>query len=879
MKKFLMAVLLGVLSIGTPQTAKSKPKPELINQELIAQFEQTVQQNIATPEFTTSLSTATLDNGGIKEYDNPEPEHLTREEYLLSFEEEQCPDPFEETDWSVKNRHKDIDSTYYHGNFCTFGNNVLEGRIRKHEMEHNDPERRGICTCSATACENGYKLENGVCEPIIADENGNCVRKEIPLQPGVNDALDLCKRQCKEYADKNKCTNGKAAVYKNNTNFITKNACVCNETQESIDAIHTYNANIQFNSAVQKLANISFKKVCNTLWKKRDHDHDLCVDKVFNNINVQKIHGVALAKEYLVYHHKFKYELIECDKDARYSDNNQDYISCSAVSSSGIAYYYEFEFDDLTESFDSDLHEDLRIGLCESVFKRSFDGRTCNPIGLHNTNEFIAAAKRVGIFARKGNGNSVHLTNGISKKDYTTNKGNNWTKGFDPRVFYNKQLQASSSLEHILYEHILQLVDANASAIRDEAVAAKKAGLTCKAGYVTYTGKIDGQDTDGNGDDVLTCTLTLLDESTKLDFVFDDLSEFSDTLSKAAYEQIACDSIGGTSTDTMCLGVTEEMCNRIAKLEPSTSPKWDKATQSCKLEGAADKQKLTAVMDLTIVLAGVIITAAVVLATGGSALIAISAIGGSIIEYKTSSNIQDKMTLFFQASNKCRTSEQNCAKKILEKYMEPMWHFLGNASEENAKAIDKELARLAQLLPSNDSFFTDMKQELENEGWLESMEVDQIGLAIGRVLQIASLAGAIKQLFVKGMPKLPILLRCIKQKLSTTKGSVHFVSSLGSDAYSTVSQVKNITASTAVVLTAVSMLDYRKRASRHFDKHLDYFKEHGKNKVLLPKKRLNDAEWAELNLSLQQYNQVHLIDTEYNGELYMKFEKYTPSQT
>ncbi len=479
-----------------------------------------------------------------------------------------------------------------------------------------------------------------------------------------------------------------------------------------------------------------------------------CIDEPFNWTNVQMLQATALAAEYALVKNSHN---VVCENEYRKSGND-DWFSCTSTDNQ---HFYEFKFDDVAESIDADIQNNLYKALCQSLYDGSTNpnnGHYCILSDPAKQQALKQSAKKFGISVQTDkNGITFNSTRQTS---YTTRKIDN----VDPFAFYSGdiQIRANGQMIDAIYEYIaLQL------APRDIKT------FTCNRNPFQVTNKIDDRKTKGTSDDVLTCYI----DGTAIDFVFDDMSELSETLSRGGYSNLNCISVDGTYNGYECMYVGETQCKRIQKLSATTMPAdklpfWDDVHQECQLPAAADAIAYQRNINMGVMIGGVIVGVVVTVATGGTAapalaLLAVETVGG-VIEIAATQEIYNAIDEFLENSQKCKNAA--CAQEMLRNNLQRISNMTFDMTDAQINGIDAELARLANLIPADSDFY----QKIAENGTstannslgffdADSWEPEQVWRAVGITLQLTSLITGIGKWVVGKVNKLPRTTRAIVQ--------------------------------------------------------------------------------------------------------------------
>ena len=657
------------------------------------------------------------------------------------------------------------------GDFCS-SQNIAAGEV---------VFRRGYnCTCAAYACNPGYESKGGACVTIVADAKGNCFRQVYTVsdrekyKPGEslkfceskavggckmhnalknfpsagkitcnatpdeyasvvsktrarntpcpeqiypasaqnnNNTRDLCYKFCSAKATANNCKHVRAII-KHSTN-----QCVCNASESTLRSADMY------------------KYVC-AGDKGQTGGTEHCVDNVFNWTNVQMLQAVALAQSYA----RRKYsQSIVCSNKYRKSGND-DYLQCKSTVGNT---YYEFQFDDIKETWDSTIDHNVRTALCEGVYGGDIitfaTGDACQDISQATCTKLNTSAAKFGYkvtwkYSQMKKKNICMFGDAIENGEKLAQ-----VDGIDPYHFFEGiQIQANRSLIDSLKSYVQTVY------------GAKLTSFTC-LNHFRHVEKIENHVTKGASEDILRCTIN---GKTPVDFVFDDTSEFADTLSEGGYQNIDCRVIGGEYNGHDCMYLNKQQCEKLSSLNATKCPtckkiRWDGTY--CVMPSAADATELQNTLTNAAIAGGIALGLLVTAATGGAGgAVALATIemAGSMVELVSTMDIQDKIAQFLKESQKCQNAQ--CAERMLANDLQRMANLSSDATDAQIVGIDAEFARLIELIPSDSEFYKKIMAQgtsvAANQKGIfdpDSWEPEQMWRAIGLTAQLTSIGKSI----------------------------------------------------------------------------------------------------------------------------------------
>ena len=639
--------------------------------------------------------------------------------------------------------------------------------------------RKGYnCTCTAYACKPGYEIKSGRCVTIVADGQGNCLRKEFPKTAKVNTTAKAVEF-CQDYATKNKCK----LLYTNMLHSQSK--IVCNPTLEEVDKVkgqsipcptqaypetseNNYAAKCEsFCKAKAKTNNCKYKTyimqhstnqcVCNpgeneqaaaNLYKevcgkdkgKTGHT-EYCVEKFFNWVNVGQLEAAGLAQLYAKEKHG---NTITCSAKYR-TVSNDDYIACAT---NGGTAYYEFQFDDVVESVDADKKAGVVKGLA-LIYGGSATG---NMISGTCTKKLEDAAKKFAMKATttSGIGNSKQWCmfdygKKIQAKD--AEKQLNTIEGIDSYAFYHGiQIQGSMTTVGALKNYVVS---------KGYTVTS----FECDKGY----GRIKNKRLEGD-DDILTCRFSgsghgQTYKNKEIDFVFDDVSEAFVYKREAGESGIQCIVMGGKYQGSNCHGLNQEQCTQAdvalkRKYPGCSGTVWENG--KCVLRDARQEKTYDILQQ-----AGIGLVAGVdclVLTHTGCAILAVE-VAGLTTEVTTDLVIGGRASKFLQESVKCKA--RGCAKQTIRTLGGQVLSVKSGLSDKDLHAVDEEFARLVEYLEPEDlasevsaSDWDDIVNQLGGDPNDTSGKALVIANKIGLVAQFASIGVSALRLTGKAIAKI-----------------------------------------------------------------------------------------------------------------------------
>ena len=516
------------------------------------------------------------------------------------------------------------------------------------------------CSCMATVCNDGFEFQGGACVTRIADGNGDCLREAYP-KTSENNYLEKCKSFCeKKYA-------GRACKYTSVVMSHSTGECICNpnsvEINNAYESMRTAEET-KIREEERRINSLKYYKVCGDDEGKTGGT-EICVEGVFNWINVGRLQAVGLAEEYA----RVRYnDDIICDSDYRTSWND-DYVRCTSKNSKR---YYEFQFDDIKESIDADIQRGVILGICK-IYNVSVGMNSC---ATSCTAEMVRTAQHFGLTATT-NGNICNFSGRSISADEAESKLAK-IDGIDNYIFYSGiQIQGSKNVITQLKDYI------------------KSTGKTVRSfDCIRNVDEIKNSLFVGD-DDVLRCTLN----GQPIDFVFDDFSESWLYVQEDGESKIQCIVSGGKYADQECFGLTQQQCleaNAVfkKKFPGASGMRWN--GKECVLLDSAEAQRYDIYVQAGI---GVVAAADCLLLTHTGCLVLAVETAGLATELTTKEFIENRAGEFLAVSTRC--NNRDCAIDTIRNAGKVL-SVMGSLDAAAANSVDSELARLVDYLEPED---------------------------------------------------------------------------------------------------------------------------------------------------------------------------------
>lgn len=530
------------------------------------------------------------------------------------------------------------------------------------------------CSCMAAVCNPGFEFQRGACVTKVADGNGNCLR-EAHKKTSENNYLEKCKSFCeKRYA-------GKACKYTSVVMSHSTGQCICNPNPDEVDA--AYKSMQQ--AEERQINNLKYYAVCGD-HKGKSGGTEVCVEGVFNWVNVGRLQATGLAQEYARVRYK---DTIHCDTVNTDTRGNDDYIKCASTKSKR---YYEFQFDDVKESVDSDIQAGVVLGICkihnlesnilygafglgytvQNIFNRTGDmgcRAACN-------SELTKSANHMGLTARSDNGFCALANRSMTAEEAKSKLAK--IDGIDNYIFFHGiQIQGSQNVVSQLRKYI----ESTGKTVRT---------FDCNKNV----GEIKNSLLVGD-DDVLRCTLN----GQPIDFVFEDFSESWLYTQEVGESKVQCIVSGGKFSGQECYGLTQQQCMdanaKFLKQNPGASGfRWD--GKECVSIDANEAQFYDGAIQVA---TGTVAVVDCVFGTKLGCVLVMVESAGLATEMTTGVAIENRAGNFLAVSTRCHA--RNCAINTIKNAGEVL-SVMGALDETSLNSVDTELSRLVGYLEPED---------------------------------------------------------------------------------------------------------------------------------------------------------------------------------
>ncbi|MDE6250748.1 MAG: hypothetical protein K2M34_03895 [Alphaproteobacteria bacterium] len=657
---------------------------------------------------------------------------------------------------------------------------VLAGEIVKIKTG----EDSGTCTCSARACiQHGGKIKrsdgtemnrfevkpspqwpeiNTCVEKIVKYTNGVCAPFYEIVTPVHSDpekreqmAHRACRKKCNASMQAEQCINedpklGIAYLEPSNVKNGAIYRCTCaadDEYFEERESRRVAKEEEHRLSVTAFEASGGYKHACSAFVQNPGRS-SRCVEDVFADIQVTMLQAPGLVQAYIGHKYQTAKSDIICE-NTYFTSSNDDYLRCYDMDN---VIYYEFRFDDITESVDSTIDESVNKALCHNIFGHAYiktrDGlpqcKVATPTDCLLLNEIFSKYMAVGTKWV----NNACVISGTGRRH--ENGELKTYAGIDNYVFcHGIQLQGSGQVQEYLKQYIK-------NAVKDS-LGAEPRTVKCDNNRRRIAPKCGG----GTADDVLRCYA----DGNPIDFVFDDLSENFSYKTNAGLQAMACAAARGRFTGENCIGIGEQQCNELRRENSKACPKckeikWDAENQICTLPAAKSAANTDKTIAIGTIAGAAVVGAVVTVMSAGSgsgagvAIVLVSIeTAGAALEIGTTIAIGQKAQEFLTLTNLCH--DASCAEEIITTSMQRMANLSNDFTDAEVAAIDSELARLLNYIPESSDLWDKTTIEMYEQGFFDagSWEPEQVVRAIGVVMQFASILTSLFKGAGKGLTK------------------------------------------------------------------------------------------------------------------------------
>lgn len=484
---------------------------------------------------------------------------------------------------------------------------------------------------------------------------------------------------------------------------------------------------------------LSYFEVCGQ-HKGKTGGKEYCVDdfkgRWTNGIRVTPLQAEGLAKEWALVKNKHN---IKCDMQPRQSDFD-DFIKCTSTDNKN---FYEFQFDTINASIDSKTSDGVLNGVCDYIYGVKSNPKNCvstvDEWGGAGTLDTRYVAKETitcwEAFCEADQNKCKSLNESFKRFGWSaefgkSNKDGRMTCNIYKNFKYDlSQLKTIPGIDNLIFSKDIQ-IKASPDLVniikRYVTVQLKKQdkmlyGFRCNNG-VTQISNFSGLFMEF--DDILTCYAK--DEKGmehQIDFLFDDLSEYSKHTQRGGFAGLQCVKGEGAYDGKNCwLG--KDNCIALDKALKAENPRslgaqWKDELGACLLLDAkavhddARTQKWLIFGGITAIgCASAVFTAG---SSTGACLVAVVEVAALTVELLTEQIMEEWSNQFIRASLDCNNNI--CAEQTIAKHLARAAGVKSNLRDAAVAILDREIERLAGLLPDyvQDKIFRDPNKDAWDE--------------------------------------------------------------------------------------------------------------------------------------------------------------------
>ncbi|MBQ6027096.1 MAG: hypothetical protein IJL21_00885 [Alphaproteobacteria bacterium] len=475
-----------------------------------------------------------------------------------------------------------------------------------------------------------------------------------------------------------------------------------------------------------------------------------------NGTYVRTKEAIGLAQEYALVKDKQKVVCVSTKGNSKKNDT----IWCTSIDKK---HFYEFKFNNIKETKDDYIKQSLLSAICKlhnTKYTASATGAATSiggtapgyswPDSCETADKLICANinQSLGRFSYKATiGTSdvppigKHSTCVIEK---VVNDISNLrtTYGIDPTVFKTVQALVGEDIDKKIKQYVKQ-------ELQKQKITFDEKSFHCADSTNVL-----------NGGDVLTCYVN----NKPIDFLFKDLSEWNGVNKRGGAQAMDCIVSGGTYTGKRCTNLNQKQCEMLRSANLKSCPscnmvRWDAKNKVCTLPSSAAATNLQKDMKVVAIVGGAVVGAAITIATAGTAgltaggyvILGVETTGAGI-EWWAQSKIDKLSDEFFLKANNC--NNENCAAQLIEQYLTDLAAIDRDLTDTEADAVDKEMARLVELIPTNSNLWIDKLRNEDGTSFLEKADnghwtAAQVWRAVGIGMQFAGVASSITGWIIK----------------------------------------------------------------------------------------------------------------------------------
>ena len=454
-----------------------------------------------------------------------------------------------------------------------------------------------------------------------------------------------------------------------------------------------------------------------------------CVDTVFDaesgdkNIQVTMRDAINLAKV----HAKKQYnDTIECLNMAR-TESNDDFIVCKSTLTPNV--YYEYRFSDAKESKDVTVTQGVEAGIC-AIY--GLDYTAAGTINSGSVSAGVVTSVTSWPSYCQTKDTSICAKVNVTAKEfgYEVDNYDAGCKFLNANIYDAKDIineYGNPPIDNWVFSQGVKNIELYADADLDETiknyVVAKIAPTTLTSFSCNKThNRFIRSGT--QRDDVLTCQIN----GKRVDFVFDDLTQFRGFLGKkkiaASKQAIECMTADGVYDGKNCTAVGKDICDKLAASNDENCPecrniKWDEENKMCVLGSAKNAANWGKAQKIGAVAGAAVVAVVATVASGGTAAPGAWAIVMTVADVAVVAGATVQVTSeavmtfgifdpFVKKANLCiQNKDAVCAEEVLINELNRMQSYSKEFTSQEATSLDEIFVQLIGMLPDDSRFWTD----------------------------------------------------------------------------------------------------------------------------------------------------------------------------
>lgn len=480
----------------------------------------------------------------------------------------------------------------------------------------------------------------------------------------------------------------------------------------------------------------------------------------FSDVRVNMTPAVAIAQEYVRV--KYKDDGLICSNDMRTArqrgaaiiGGKQDFLKCSSINNKA---FYEFEFDTMDAYVDDNVHTGTVHAICMIHGVKMVDA--VGVTGCDTADQSVCQA--IGETARKFGYSAEMITGGaytntwcqinidtVSKPEDLKNDFK--TENIDNFYFCSNNIQIKNKPSFI--DAITDYLSSHAN------IPASR--VVCDSGFKTYTGAGCRTSWVNRTDDIVSCHVG----DKHIDFVFDDINEWSNQRHKGGMSGITCLSSDGTFDGRNCRLLGEENCKILAKsvaqyCPECRAPEWNGTT--CNMPDSASVDTLNKSLKIGAGIGAAAVGVVLFFVPGGQggSLAILNWVAGTLVvggaATRVTSNIIMQTQIFGPFADEAEAcNNEECAKRILKESLKKISGYKKEFTDDEQKAVDALFNHLfAQIPVSSDFWYEFMSDsELFDPVTCEVKTTKQMWQKIRKWGEIAEIAGSLLRVVNIALP-------------------------------------------------------------------------------------------------------------------------------